>query len=93
MKNCGCLNVRKQRDTKNGDQYIDLKTPLKFVNMDKMKIISSKLKYYLGISGKGLITSLGLNTIRRSKNDKKAMFPLLKLVLKIFLRLSRSSRM
>ena len=39
--------------------------------MDKMKITSSDPKYYFGIPGKGLITSLSLKDIRRSKNVKK----------------------
>ena len=37
-----------------------------------MKITSSEPKYYLGISVNGLITSLGVNYIGRSKKDKKA---------------------
>ena len=39
-----------------------------------MKIKSSEEKYYLEISGKGLITSLGLKTMRRSKKKKKARY-------------------
>ena len=47
---------------------------LKFGNLDKMKILSSEPKLYLGISGKGLITSMGLNIIIRPNKIKKAMF-------------------
>ena len=71
MKKCGCHNVRKHREIKNGEQYNYLDISLMFGNMDKMKISSSEPKYYLGGSGKGLITSLGLNTIIRSKKIKK----------------------
>ena len=39
-----------------------------------MKITSSEPKDYLGISGKGLITSLGLKTNIRSKKNKKARY-------------------
>ena len=39
-----------------------------------MKITYSEPKYYLGISGKGVITSMGINTIRRSKKSKKARY-------------------
>ena len=39
-----------------------------------MKIISLEPKEYLGISGKGLIFSLGLKTIVRSKKNKKARY-------------------
>ena len=39
--------------------------------MDKMRITSSEPKYYLGISVKGLITSLGINTNVSSKGKKE----------------------
>ena len=42
--------------------------------MENMKIKSSEPKYYLGRSGKGLITSLILNTIKRPNKKKKAMY-------------------
>ena len=42
--------------------------------MDKMKIKSLETKYYLVISGKGLITSLGIKNIRRSKKKKKSSY-------------------
>ena len=92
MKNCGNLNYWKHRDINNDEQYIALDIHLKFCNMDKMKIKSSERKYYLGISGKGLIVSLGLDTIRRSKKKKKESFLLLKSVLRIFLRLLSNLR-
>ena len=39
-----------------------------------MKITSSERKYYSGISGKGLINSLGLKTIRSSNKSKKSRY-------------------
>ena len=83
IKNCGHLNVRKHRDINNGDQRITLDISLKFGNLDKMKITSSEPKYYLVISGKGLITSLGIKTIRRSKNLKRQGLPSLRSLLRI----------
>ena len=65
MKDCGCRNIRKHREIKYGEKYITLEISLDFGSLDKMKIPSSEPKQYLGRSGKGLITSLGLNTIRR----------------------------
>ena len=55
-------NVMKQRDTKDSDNYITLDISLKFGSMEKMRITSLEPKYYLGRSGKGLLTSLGLKT-------------------------------
>ena len=47
-----------------------------------MKITSSDPKDYLGRSGKGLITSLGLKTIGRSKKYKKARYYITNVCLK-----------
>ena len=47
---------------------------LKFGSMDKMKITYSDPKYYLEISVKGLITSLVINTIVRSKKKKNTRY-------------------
>ena len=66
MKNCGRHNVRKHREIKDGEKYVILNIFLYFVSIDKMKITYSEPKYCLGRSGKGLITSLNLKTIRRS---------------------------
>ena len=74
MKNGGCHNVKKQREINNGDQYLSLDISLECGNLYKIKITSSQPKDYLGISGKRLITSIALKTIRRSKKIKKAMF-------------------
>ena len=67
MRSFGCRNFSKHREIKNGKKYTTLDISLKFGSLDRIKITSSELKYYLGISGKGLITSMGLKTIVRSK--------------------------
>ena len=53
-----------------------------FGSLDKMKIKSLESKYYLGISGKGLITSLSIKTIRRPKKKKKARYAITNVGLK-----------
>ena len=60
MKNCGLRNVRKHRDNKVSDKCVNLDISLKFGSLDKTRITSSDPKYKLEISGKGLITSMGL---------------------------------
>ena len=47
-----------------------------------MNITSSEPKYYLGISVKGLINYLGLDTIRRSTKKKKAKYSITSVSLK-----------
>ena len=47
---------------------------LDFGSLDNMKITSSEPKEYLGRPGKGLITSVGLKTIVRSKKNKKVRY-------------------
>ena len=44
---------------------------LKFNSLDKMRITYSEPKKYLGISGKGLITSMGIKTNVGSNKYKK----------------------
>ena len=61
MKNGGCRNARKRREIKYSDKYITLDIFLKFVSMGKMRITSSEPKDNLWISGKWLITYLGIN--------------------------------
>ena len=53
-------------------------------DMDKIKITSSEPKNYLVRSGKGFVTSLDFNTIRRSKNVKKAKFTITEVSFKDF---------
>ena len=60
MKNCGRHNVRKHKDTRDSDKYINLDILLKFGSIENIIITSSYPKDYLGKSRKGLITSLGL---------------------------------
>ena len=74
LKNCGCRNVRKHREIKNSDKYTTLEISLKFGSLDKMGITSSEPKDNLGISGKGLITSLGLKAKSRPKKYKKSRY-------------------
>ena len=71
IKNCGCRNVRKHREIKGSDKYFTLEISLKFDILDKMKVTSSESKDYLGRSGKGLITSLGIKDKARPKKYKK----------------------
>ena len=71
MKNCGCFNVRKHRDTKGSDKYVTLDISLKFDSLENMEITSSESGYNLGRSGKGLITSLGLKAKARPKQCQR----------------------
>ena len=66
MKICGSHNVRKHSEIKDSDKYIILYISLKFCSLENRRITSSKPKY-LGRSGKGLMTSLGIKTNLRSK--------------------------
>ena len=59
MKNYGSFIFIKHREIKGSDKYITLDILLKFDSPEKIKIISSKSKYKLEISGKGLINSMG----------------------------------
>ena len=72
----------KNRDIKNGDHYIALDIPMNFGNMENIKITSSEPKDYLEISGKGLINSMGIKTIRSSKKIKKASIAITEVSLK-----------
>ena len=74
MKHFVLHNVRKHREIKIGEKYIALGISLKLGILDKIKITFSKPKGYMGISGKMLITSLGLNAIVRSKKDKTSRY-------------------
>ena len=74
MKNCGRRNVRKRKEIKGSDNYVTLGIPLKFDNLDKMKITSSESKWKLERSGKGLITSLGFKAKVRPQKYKKARY-------------------
>ena len=82
MKNCGWCNVKKDREIKNSEKYITLDISLKYGCLDKIKIKSLEPKEYLKISGKGLIASMGLNTIRGSKKNKQARYAITNVSLK-----------
>ena len=73
IKDCGCRNVRKHMEIKNGEKYITLGISLKFGSLDKMKITSSEPKDYFGRSVKGFIIALVLNTIVRSKKKSQGI--------------------
>ena len=75
MRNCGHQNVSKYREIKGNDKYVTLEILLKFDSLDKIKIISLESKDYLGISVKGLITSLSINSKARPKKCKNAGMP------------------
>ena len=89
IKICGRCNVRKHRDIKYGYKYITLYILLKLSSLKNMKITYSDPKYYLVRSGKGLITSLGLKTIVRSKKKKSQGLSFLMSLWRIYKCLSR----
>ena len=47
MKNCGRRNVRKHKEIKGSDKYVNLDISSKFDSLDKMKITSSESKVKL----------------------------------------------
>ena len=71
MKNGGRRNVRKHRYIKGSDKYVTLNILLKFDSLDNMRITSSESKLKLGISGKDLITSLGLKDKQGQRNKRR----------------------
>ena len=82
IKKCGRHNFRKHKDIKNGEKYITLDISLKCGSLDNMKITSSEPTYYYGRSGKGLITSMGLKTIGRSKKNKNTRYTITNISMK-----------
>ena len=72
MKNCGRHNVSKHREIKGSDKYVTLDISLDFGSLFKSIITSLEPKYNMGRSGKGLITSVGINAKVRPKKYKKA---------------------
>ena len=72
IKNCGRRKVRKPKEIKGSDKYVTLYISSKFYSLDMMKTSSSESKGKLGISGKGLVTSLDFKAkIRFHKSTKK----------------------
>ena len=74
MINCGHFNVSKHRYIKSSDKYVTLDILLKFGSLDYMRTTSSDPKDNLGISGKGLIVSLGIKVKARPEEYKKARY-------------------
>ena len=74
MKIYGRHNVRKHKEIRISDKYVNLNISSKFYMMEKMKITSSESKRKLEISGKGLITSLGFKTKAWSHKYKKSRY-------------------
>ena len=68
MKNRGRRKVRKHKEIKGSEMCVNLNLyeilniSEKFDNLNKMETTSSESKIELEISGKGLVTSLALNT-------------------------------
>ena len=87
MKNGGRCNVSKYREINDGENYIILNILLKFGSLDNMRITSSGPKYYVGRSGKGLITSLGLKMNVRSKKSKKARYAITNISMKYLVKI------
>ena len=73
-KNFGYCNVRKHIEIKDSDNYINLVISLNFGSLDNMRITSSYPKDDLVISGKWLITSLGIKAKSRLKKYKKVRY-------------------
>ena len=71
IKNCGCRKVRKHKEIKGSDKNVTLDISSKFDSPDKMKTKYSESKGKLEISGKGLVTSLGLKTKARFTKIQK----------------------
>ena len=73
MKICGRRNVRKHREIKNSEQYLVLDISSNIDCLDKREVTSSKSMDYMERSGKGMTTSLALNTKSPNK-ELKARF-------------------
>ena len=73
MTNCGRRNFRKNREIKNGEQYVILEISSKTDYLDNSEVTSSESKGYMGIPGKGLTNSLALRT-KSPKKKQKARF-------------------
>ena len=74
MAICGCRNFRKHGEVKDSDNFVIFDILLKFGSMYNISITSSDPKYYLGRSGKGLITFLGIKTNVWSKKYENARY-------------------
>ena len=74
MKNGGRRNVSKQKEIKGSAKYPNLDISLQFDSRYKMEITSSESKEKLEISGKGLITFLGIKAKVRPHKYKKERY-------------------
>ena len=77
MKNYGRCSLRKHRDIKVSEKYVTLDILLKFGSLSNTRITSPDKKYNLGRSGKGLISSLGLNVTARPIKCKKERYSII----------------
>ena len=89
MENCCCLNVRKYKEIKGNDKYINLDISLNFESMDKIIITSSESKVKLVRSGKGFITYMGLKAKSSLNKYKKATYAIRNEIKKDILKIIR----
>ena len=75
MKYFGRCNVSKDIKIKVSDKFVTLDISLNFGSLYKMRMTYSEPKYNSGVSGKGLITSLGIKAKARQKKYKKQGMP------------------
>ena len=82
MKDCGRFKVRKHKEIKGSDNIVTLNVSAKFDSLNKMESTSSESKVKSGISGKGLVTALALNTKVRSQKYKKSRYVIVNVIKK-----------
>ena len=70
IKICGRINVRKQGETNYGKQFTVLDISYMLDGTEKRNFTSSQSRYYMGIPGKGLTTSLYIRTKIPNKKNK-----------------------
>ena len=74
MKICGRRKVSKHKQIKGSDKYVTLDISAKFDSLNKMEITVSESEEKLEKPGKGLVTTLAINTKVRSQKYKKARY-------------------
>ena len=72
MKSCGRFNVRKQKEIKNGENYMNLDIYLELNGLENREVSSSVSRNYMVRSGNGLTVSLTLRTIMSPNKKHKA---------------------
>ena len=70
MASCVRRNVRKHRETNNGDQYILVEISSNIYCLENREFISSESRDYMVRPGEGLNTSLDLRTKSPNKKQK-----------------------